>query len=163
MSPDFREEAELELALLKQLFQEYGPLLDTAQRARPDKNEVIALAAVLHSFYTGTENLFTRILAGQGRAVLKSAFWHKELLTSVAMAKGRYAAVISPLLHDKLKYYLDFRHAFRQSYGFRLKWEKMAPLVFECREVLALLEKEVRQHLSASGARTKKNGPRKKR
>lgn len=36
--------------------------------------------------------------------------------------------------------YLQFRHVFRHAYLFHLRWEKMAPLVLHCEQLLADLE-----------------------
>ena len=53
MWPELREEVELELAQLHQLLNQFKPLLEDARIRHPSDVERIALAGILHSFYTG--------------------------------------------------------------------------------------------------------------
>jgi len=59
-------------------------LLDKAQESELSRIEISALAAVLHSVYTGAENIFGRIyveIYGQRAA---GEAWHKNLLQAMA-------------------------------------------------------------------------------
>ena len=95
--------------------------------------EIDALAALLHSFYTGIENIFKRISATLDNGPPGGPFWHVELLNSMTRCTTSRPAVISHELCKTLRQYLDFRHVFRHAYAFDLQWSKMAPLVSECR------------------------------
>ena len=148
MSPDLPDEIVLELTQLNRLFSEYGTLLTKSGQVAPDRVELLALAALLHSFYTGVENIFKRIILHQEGAVPASPFWHKDLLNRMAQPFRNGPAAISPALQERLKDYLDFRHAFRQAYSFQMRWDRMAPLVQHCLETFSLLEKEMRAFLS---------------
>jgi hypothetical protein len=58
-------------------------------------------------------------------------------------------AVISAGLAERLDAYLDFRHFFRHSYVFLLRWDRMKPLVLDCEETLKLVEDELDQFFAA--------------
>jgi hypothetical protein len=57
--------------------------------------------------------------------------------------RGSRPPVISRDLLERLQPYLQFRHVFRNSYSFQLRWEKMQPLVLDCGETLSSLRAEV--------------------
>jgi len=48
--------------------------------------------------------------------------------------------------------YLDFRHFFRHSYVFDLRWDGMEALVLGCEETLKLLEDELDRFFEAGSA-----------
>jgi hypothetical protein len=146
VSPDLREEVLLELSQLHELIGRYHPLLERAANDDVGEVETLALAAVLHSFYTGIENICKRLVIGLDGTMPQGESWHRDLLKVLALPTGTRPAVFSSDLHRRLKPYLDFRHVFRQAYGFRLHWSKMRPLVLACEEVLAELESELEAH-----------------
>jgi hypothetical protein len=61
MSAKLAAYIDVELAQLRQLLAEHRPLLLLVRTRPPDIIERSALAAMLHSFYTGIENLLKRI------------------------------------------------------------------------------------------------------
>ena len=91
-----------------------------------DVIERSALAAMLHSFYTGIENIFKRVAVEIDGEPPTGDFWHRQLLDRMACPRRDRPAVISKTLKDKLRTYLEFRHVFRHAYTFELRWEKMA-------------------------------------
>lgn len=145
MSREFREQAECELKLLRQLLTEYASLFESPRSELPGQVEVLALAAVMHSFYSGIENIFKRAAKLLNGGVPRSAMWHVDLLNSMCRASGSRPAVISEVLRTRLKKYLDFRHFFRHGYSFRLEWAQMEPLVLDCAETLDEFETELRR------------------
>ncbi len=61
MSPRLRKQIEVERQQLRQLLETHDPLLTRCASSSPDATELLALAAMLHSFYTGIESTFRRI------------------------------------------------------------------------------------------------------
>lgn len=143
MSPDLQEEVQLELALLKQMLDESGSLLRSVTDRRPTHTEILAVAAVLHSFYSGVENIFKRVAASLESNLPRGESWHRDILNSMASETPGRSAVISGDLRKRLKPYLEFRHFFRHAYTFLLKWERMLPLVLDCERTMCLLEADI--------------------
>ena len=104
---------------------------------------------MLHSFYTGIENIFKRIAIELDGAPPTGEAWHRDLLNAMAQRTSNRPAVISELLRDQLRDYLEFRHVFRHAYSFQLKWRKMSSLVLNCETVLKTLETELDSFLKA--------------
>ena len=109
----------------------------------PEDVEVWALGGMLHSFYNGIENIFKRIADGLDGQLPSSEFWHRSLLDVMSKPGKERPAVISPVMVDRLDSYLDFRHFFRHSYTFSLRWDGMKDLVLECEPTLEMLEEEL--------------------
>ena len=132
---------DVELAQLRQLLADHRPLLLKVRTDPPDGIERSALAAMLHSFYTGIENLFKRIAIECDGGPPAGPAWHRALLDSMATSATTRPAVLSNVLHTRLQ----FRHVFRQAYSFQLRWEKMQALVGDCETTLADCEAELRR------------------
>ena len=56
-----KEEIEVEFGELNRLLKTFNSLLETVNTRTPNDVETIALAGMLHSFYTGVENIFKRV------------------------------------------------------------------------------------------------------
>ncbi len=127
----------------------FDPLLARTAAGEPDQIDTVAWGAMLHSFYTGVENIFKRIALESEGAIPGGESWHSELLKSMAMPAANRPAVITTGLRDRLAEYLAFRHVFRSAYSFLLRWDRMAPLTFDCETTLRLLETELDVFLAA--------------
>lgn len=103
---------------------------------------------MLHAFYNGVENLFKRIAIESGEGLPTGDIWHRRLLDQMAASTGARPAVIADDLHSRLRLYLDFRHVFRHSYTFDLRWDKMQELVLHCDETLTRLRHSLHDSLS---------------
>jgi len=147
VSSELERQVGVELAQLHRPLDSHRPLLEACASRAPSAIELSALAALLHSFYTGVENLFKRVAIKLDGALPRGEVWHRRLLNSVAAPGEARPAVISKELRDRLRGYLDFRHVFRHAYTFDLRWEKMAGLVGSCAETLGQLEAELRAFL----------------
>ncbi|MEO5803519.1 MAG: hypothetical protein ABIR24_08300, partial [Verrucomicrobiota bacterium] len=55
-------------------------LLSQCRETAPTEIELSALAATLHSFYTGVENIFKRASVELDGEPVKGDMWHRELL-----------------------------------------------------------------------------------
>ena len=133
----------VELEQLRQLIEMHRPLLTKCRSVAPDPIERSALAAMLHSFYTGVENIFKRVAVEIDGALPEGESWHRELLDAMTRPSTGRREVISLPFRDLLREYLHFRHVFRQAYSFQLRWEKMAHLVLATEENLRRLGAEL--------------------
>ena len=132
VSPDLRDELELELAQLRELLERFQALFQEVTSRVPTETEKLALAAILHTFYTGVENIFKPVAIHIDGSLPKGENWHRQLLDSMSQSHAARPAVISESLRQTLRGYLDFRHVFRNAYSFDLQWEKMAGLILAC-------------------------------
>jgi hypothetical protein len=147
--PDTHELVDVELVQLRRLMDTGRPLLDKVRASEPDQTELMALAAVLHSFYGGAENIFKRVALEIDRSVPSGMSSHSGLLDQMTRPTNLRPAVISEDLHERLDAYLDFRHMFRHAYAFDLKWRKMRDLVLHLEETLDRLDAELEAFFGA--------------
>ena len=138
-----KEEIEVEFGELNRLLKTFNSLLEKVNTGAPDDVETIALAGMLHSFYTGVENIFKRVAINIDGGLPCGEIWHSQLLDSMAQKGRNRPAVISESLRDQLEMYMHFRHVFRHAYSFYLHWNKMKSLVLECEKTLDLFQIEL--------------------
>ena len=98
---------------------------------------------MLHSFYTGIENIFKRIAEEIDGQIPAGEAWHPQLLDVMGQPGKGWRAVISQGTIERLDAYLDFRHFFRHAYIFSLRWDMMKGLVLGCEDTLRHLEAEL--------------------
>jgi hypothetical protein len=115
-------------------------------------DEVPAVAAILHAFYTGVESIFKRIALEVDGGSPSGEFWHAELLETMSEERPYRPAVISRELNEALQEFMDFRHVFRHAYTFELRWPKMAPLVLTLDPTLQRLDAELAAFVRRAGA-----------
>jgi hypothetical protein len=130
----------LELALLHRLLESQRSLLQRVRDTEPDGTELLATSALLHSFYTGVENIFKRIALEIDESLPAGQKSHSDLLLQMDTRTGKRPAVIPAALRMRLGEYMDFRHVFRHAYSFDLSWSKMRGLVVNCDDTLGQLE-----------------------
>ncbi len=106
-------------------------------------DELAALAAILHAFYNGVENIFKRVAVTLDGGAPSGPSWHADLIEAMSKPNPNRPALLSESLSETLQEYLDFRHVFRQAYSFELRWEKMKHLVLGLHDVLRRLEHEL--------------------
>ena len=138
-----REKVELELGLLRRLLAYDDDLLRKVKAADPNPTEVLALAGIMHSFYTGIENIFKRIAEEIDSSIPAGPRFHAELLEQMSRPSPQRPAVISDELHVILGDYMGFRHMFRHAYSFHVKWDRMSSLVLHLDETLDRLDSEL--------------------
>ena len=139
----FRRQQAAERDQLRRLLARVQLLLAKCSETAPDEIELSALAATLHSFYTGVENIFKRVSVELDGTSLRGEAWHRELLLCMARPGPNRPALLCPELHDALLEYLRFRHVFRNAYSFDLDWAKMSPLVLRLGETLHQVERSL--------------------
>ena len=104
--------------------------------------ELAGVAALLHNFYNGIENILKQILSSKDIIIPKGKSWHKELLEISVTNK-----IISEENKNSLGQYLAFRHFFSHAYAFDLYADKMEPLVENSQEVYSNFKKEISKYL----------------
>ena len=104
--------------------------------------ELAGVAALLHSFYNGIENILKQILSAYNIAIPEGKSWHKELLEISVKSE-----IISEECKNSLWQYLAFRHFFSHAYAFDLYSEKMEPLVEDSEKIYSIFKKEISKHL----------------
>ncbi len=117
------------------LLESYADLLERSQRSTLDLVEVTAIASVLHSFYNGLENIFLVIAKGIDSDIPTGNQWHRDLLTRMTEPTSNREAVLTIKTAHRLADYLGFRHFYRHSYSFFLKWGELEKLVTSLGEV----------------------------
>ena len=143
MWPELAREIGVERESLDRLLAMHHELIVKCGSTPPDHIETSALSAMLHSFYTGIENLFKRVAVHLDQGMPQGEMWHSRLLDSMVVPTADRPVVISDELRDHLRGYLSFRHVFRHAYAFELRWSKMSPLVLDCEKTLKWLGREL--------------------
>jgi predicted nucleotidyltransferase len=138
--PRLREYLDNEFANLSLLLDSASPLLQKVSTSPPDNIEIMAVAALLHSFYTGIESAFKRIAMLVDETVPAGEFSHTELLRQMSRPTQRRLELLSAGLSATLQDYLRFRHFFRHAYTYHLDWSQMSQLAQNCRPVLEQLK-----------------------
>ena len=129
------EEIASEMESIEELFSKYAPLIEKVKAKDPDFFELGALAMLLHSFYNGLENIFTRVAKRIDVKLPAGKNWHKELLEQMASTtEKRDYAVIKVETASMLKMFLGFRHFTRHAYAFDFNWDIMRNLVLSAED-----------------------------
>lgn len=100
--------------------------------------ELAGVAALLHSFYNGIENVIKQIILSRGLPIPDGASWHRDLL-NVAGERD----VLSSELKDRIAPFLAFRHFFSHAYALDLNPLRMRPLVQDAPDVFVAFKKSI--------------------
>ncbi len=113
----------------------YKILIEKCKTVSPDFIEMAALASALHSFYNGIEKIFVIIAKDFDKSLPNGFKWHNSLLDQMKNSNKFRKEIINENDFYTLRKYLLFRHFFRHSYSWRLKWDEFSKLVFNLENV----------------------------
>jgi ribonuclease HepT-like protein len=141
------EEKQFDIEQIDHLFVNYAVLFDRAQQNRPDLIETTAFAAVLHSFHSGLELIFSTIAKRIDQQLPTGDKWHRQLLFQMTQHTAQRTRVILEELAQSLGNYLAFRHFYRHSYSFYLDWHELEKLVIPLHVIWAQVRSELQSFL----------------
>ena len=140
MRKEFIENIEFNISEIDLLFHEYDSFLKDMNYCNPDLIQMTVMGHIIESFYTGVEGIFENLIKEIDGFVPKSSKSHQDLLNNIYDK-----AVINEDTYLTLSEYLKFRHVFRYSYSFKLKWGKFKPLA----EILLTTWDKVKEQIIA--------------
>lgn len=139
-------EMEEELKNIERLLSE----LNEHQKEEPRNSFYLrAIGSIFHDFYCGVERIFERIAEELNGGIPEGENWHIQLLKDMTIQIEEVRpSVISKELVAELKGYLEFRHRFRNIYGFELEWNKMKGLKETMPGVAERFKKEIQEFIA---------------
>ncbi len=104
--------------------------------------ELAGVAALIHNFYNGIENILKQIIISFGRQLPHNSSWHRDLV-NIAISND----IISESTAEELKRYLAFRHFFSHGYSLDLDKKLIIPLVKDVQGTLACFRDDINKTL----------------
>lgn len=132
------QKIQAELENIDEVFNEMPPYADLPNLSTL---ELAGVAALLHSFYNGVENILKQILSSTKIKLPEGESWHKELLELSAKSN-----IISKECKHMFGQYLAFRHFFSHAYALDLYPDKMEPLVKNAERLFDMFKKDINKY-----------------
>lgn len=100
------------------------------------------VAALIHSFYNGMENVLKQALKDKNLSIPDGASWHRDL---VYLSASKF--FLSETTETNLNKYLSFRHYFVHNYSIDLNADELEPLVQNADNTFELFKIEIENYL----------------
>ncbi len=100
--------------------------------------ELAGVAALLHNFYNGMENVLKQTFKANNIAIPAGSSWHRDLLLAAGQNK-----ILSESLITELSHFLAFRHFFSHAYSLDLSPDRMVPLVQKTFDIFQRFKSEL--------------------
>jgi hypothetical protein len=114
------------LQKLQELDQKFTALQPQNINSATSEKDLIVAGYFLSGIYSVIEEIFVKVAKEFENKVEDPLRWHVELLSRMALEIEEVRpAIISKQSRDYLDELRRFRHVFRFSYAFELKWEKI--------------------------------------
>jgi len=136
---DYREYIEAEYEAIREIISS----LPAKPLSELSRLELAGIAALLHNFYNGIENVIKQALRVKNIQIPQGESWHRDLLLKAAEEN-----IISETLSDELRRYLAFRHFFSHGYAINLSPDRMEPLISDASRVFKGFEQEINKLLT---------------
>jgi len=133
------QKIQVELENIDAIFVQMPPYLNLPQLS---PLELAGVAALLHNFYNGIENILKQILLFKKIILVESQSWHKDLLERATTER-----IISEDCKSQMGQYLAFRHFFSHAYALDLYPEKMEPLVENSQKIFSIFKNEIKKFI----------------
>lgn len=117
--------------------------LPTNPISKLSKLELAGVAALLHNFYNGIENVLKQAFRIKNIQTPQGESWHRDLLLEATEEN-----ILSEELANELKRYLAFRHFFSHGYAIDLAPDRMEPLISAVRDVFKKFKMEIDKTLA---------------
>ena len=117
--------------------------LPTKPLHKLSKLELAGVAALLHNFYNGIENVLKQAFRIKNIQTSQGESWHRDLLLRAIEEN-----IVSETLSDELKRYLAFRHFFSHGYAIDLSPDRMEPLILDASKVFKNFKTEIDKTLA---------------
>lgn len=135
-----------EISEIDELLEKYQVLVSLCKAKEPDAIEILAVGGVLHSFYNGIENIFVLIAKSLDFDFKSSPQWHRKLVDFI-FAQPNF---LPSELRLRLTEYMGFRHFFRHTYGYTIKWEKCSHLFLEINDFWLKIKDSINHYCNLS-------------
>ena len=147
MDEIIKKKIEFEITQLDEHLSKSSLLVKKCGQQDPDFIELCAAGSILQSFYNGIENILLIISKNIDGITPNQGKWHSELLSDMCKQTERRPAVFSETMYPILVDYMNFRHFFRHSYGYSMKWEKLSHLFLNIETNWNEVKKELKAFL----------------